>query len=109
AYHHIDFPDANFWLWPMFDPSPDALRPGGANYLGYENDAKLQNLFRSALSAREFTTLRDQQHLIHAHLVERMPLIPLWQLHTTIAVHPSLVPVGLDPLLVFPSVLEWKL
>ncbi|MBI3408099.1 MAG: ABC transporter substrate-binding protein [Planctomycetes bacterium] len=109
AYHHIDFPDDNFWLWPMFDPSDGALHPGGANYLGYVNDAKLQSLFSSATNTREFTTLRDLQHSIHAHLVERMPLIPLWQLHAAIAIHPSFVPVGLDPLLVFPNVLEWKL
>ena len=38
-----------------------------------------------------------------------MPLIPLWQLDTHVAVHPSLRPAALDPLLVFDRVEDWKL
>ncbi len=38
-----------------------------------------------------------------------MPLIPLWQLHRHLAVHPQVAAVGLDPLLVFPNIEEWRL
>jgi hypothetical protein len=37
-----------------------------------------------------------------------MPLIPLWQLHTHIAIHRDLAVVGLDPLKVFTNVEEWR-
>ncbi len=109
AYHHWDYGDDHFWLWPLFDPHPDALGPGGSNYLGYDNDAKLQSLFRAALSQRHFPTVRDLYHALHAHLYERMPLIPLWQLPSNIAVHAALTAVDLDPLQVFSSIAEWKL
>jgi len=108
AYHHWDFPDDNFWLWPLFDLHADALRPGGSNFLGYDNDAKLQSLLRSALSHRQFTAVRENQQSIHAHLYERMPLIPLWQLPEYIAVHPSLSTPTLDPRQIFLNILDWK-
>ena len=38
-----------------------------------------------------------------------MPLIPLWQLDTHVALHPALRPTRLDPLLIFDDVAEWKL
>src|SRR5262249_29499990 len=101
AYHRWDFPDDNFWLWPLFDPHPDALRPGGTNFLGYDNDAELQSLLRSVMSHRHFPTVRAQQQSVHNHLYERMPLIPLWQLSETVAVHPSLSAPKLDPYHVF--------
>jgi peptide/nickel transport system substrate-binding protein len=108
AYHHRHFPDNNFWLWPLFDPHPDALRPGGSNFLGYDNDAKLQSLLRSAMSQRHFPTVQELEQSIHSHLHERMPLIPLWQLPENVAVHPSLVAPGIDPGRVFGNILDWK-
>ena len=108
AYHHWDFPDDNFWLWPLFDPHPDALGPGGSNFLGYDNDAKLQSLLRGAMSHRFFPAVRDYQQSAHAHLYERMPLIPLWQLPENFMIHPSLSAPGLDPHQVFLNVLDWK-
>ncbi len=80
AYHHWDFPDNNFWLWPLFDPHPDAVKAGGSNFLGYDNDAKLQSMLRAAMIHRHFSAVHDYQQNIHAHLYEHMPLIPLWQL-----------------------------
>ena len=66
------------------------------------------SLLHSALNHRNFPTVRDLQQDVHAHLYERMPLIPLWQLPQTFAVHPSLSAPGLDPQQVFANVLEWK-
>ncbi len=109
AYHHWDFPDNNFWLWPLFDPHPDAMLAGGSNFLGYDNDAKLQGLLRSAMSHRQFATVRDYQQSIHAHLYEHMPLIPLWQIPPTVAIHPSLTVPNLDAEQVFANILDWKL
>jgi len=109
AYQHWDYSNDHYWLWPLFDPHPDALRPGGSNYLGYDGDAKLQSLFRAALSQRHFPAVRDLHHALHAHLYERMPLIPLWQLPTHVAVHPSLQTGDLDPMSIFSNIAEWKL
>jgi len=108
AYHHWDFPDDNFWLWPLFDPHADALGQGGSNFLGYDNDANLQSLLRAAMSHRDFPTVRNWQHEIHAHLYDRMPLIPLWQLPETFAAYPTLQAPKLDPQRIFATVLDWK-
>ena len=108
-YAHWDYADETYWLWPLFDQHPDAVAPGGANLAGYDNDAKLQNLFRDTLHERRFTSLRETTHGIHAHLVDRMPLIPLWQLHEHVAADPRLQVGRLDPLRVFAHVEEWKL
>ena len=109
AYHHWDFADDNYWLWPLFDPNPDALRPGGSNFLGYDNDAKLQTLLRAAMSRRQFVALRDLQQSVHAHLYERMPLIPLWQLGQPCLVQSSLKVPTLDPERPFANILDWRL
>jgi ABC-type transport system substrate-binding protein len=109
AYHHVDYASEAYWLWPLFDVHAEARAPGGSNYLGYVNDAELESLFRQAMSHRDFAQLRDITNNIHATLYERMPLIPLWQLDTLIAVHPALTPIQLDPLLVFGDVAEWRL
>lgn len=109
AYHHWDFPDDNYWLWPLFDPNPDAMRPGGSNFLGYDNDAKLQTLLRAAMSRRQFSVARDIQQSVHAHLYQRMPLIPLWQLSRTCLVQSSLKVPMLDPERPFANILDWRL
>ncbi len=107
AYHHLDHASEVYWIWPLFDGRPEALQPGGANFLGYE-DAALEGLFRTAMGQRGFAEVRRLTHEIHAHLYERMPLIPLWQLDTHVALHPALRPTALDPLLIFDDVAEWK-
>src|SRR5207253_1404681 len=95
--------------WPLFDSRPEARRPGGPNYLNYHDDGALESIFRAAMSHRDFARVREITHDLHAHLYERMPLIPLWQLDTHVAVHPDLTTGGLDPLLVFVNVEEWRL
>ena len=108
AYHHWDYPDDNFSLWPLFDPHPEALRPGGSNFLGYSHDPTLQGLLQNAMSHRNFPVVRDKMQDVHAHLYERMPLIPLWQLPDNFMIHPNLSAPGLDPRQVFLNILNWK-
>jgi ABC-type transport system substrate-binding protein len=108
AYTHIDYDSEAYWLWPLFDSRPEALQPGGSNFLGYE-DATLEGLFRQAMARREFAEVRKKTHDIHARLYETMPLIPLWQLDTHLAVHPALRPTFLNPLRIFDDVANWKL
>jgi peptide/nickel transport system substrate-binding protein len=107
-YHSIDHADEPWRLWSLFDPQPDAMNPGGTNYLGCE-DAKLQSLLRSALQHRSFPVVREIMQGIHAHLVEAMPLIPLWQLDTHVAVHASLRLPPVEALALFSDITEWKL
>ncbi len=110
AYWYIDFPAESFWLWPMFDPRREALQPGGSNYLGYKDDAQLQTLLRKSISHCDFAKVQELMHATHAHLHERMPVIPLWQLHQHIAFRPRVDtggPVDADRPL--NSVARWKL
>jgi peptide/nickel transport system substrate-binding protein len=108
AYHHWDYDDDNFWLWPLFDPHASALAAGGSNFLGYENDSKLQSLLRGVLNHRQFSVVRELQRSIHDHLYERMPFIPLWQLPVNVATSPALRTGPLDAHQLFASVLDWK-
>ncbi|MCI0460448.1 MAG: ABC transporter substrate-binding protein [Gemmataceae bacterium] len=108
AYWRLDHTNESYWLWPWFDGRQAALAPGGSNFLRYE-DAALQSELRRAMGERNFAEVKRLTHEIHAHLHERMPLVPLWQLDTHVAVHPRLRPVHLDPLLIFDRVEDWKL
>ncbi len=113
VYHHLDLPDTPEALAPLFDPHPDAVKPGGSNFLGYDRDAPLQTLLSSARHHRDFFSpeagVRDFMQGIHARLYVTMPLIPLWQLPYCVAVHNKLRAADLDPLAVFGNVLDWKL
>src|SRR5262249_2316499 len=53
-------------LW--LDPQVDATRHGGANYLGYDGDVKLQELLQAALAHRQFSAAQANMHAVHAHL-----------------------------------------
>jgi ABC-type oligopeptide transport system substrate-binding subunit len=108
AYYHHDYASDMYWLFPLFDPDKSARDVGGSNYLLYENDSELVSLFHRAMNYRSFHEVKKLTHDIHAHLNDTMPLIPLWQLHSHIAVHPRLKTGPLDPLRVFANVEEWK-
>jgi ABC-type oligopeptide transport system substrate-binding subunit len=108
AYYCLDYDNESYWLWPLFDPQPDALRKGGTNFLGYENDGKLLSLFRAAMNHRYFPTVRDRTHAIHAHLIQVMPVIPLWQLHRHMIVPAHVDPGHVEPLHIFRHLAEWK-
>jgi ABC-type transport system substrate-binding protein len=109
AYDYYDYPTDAYWLWPLFNTNPKALDRGGKNFLGYQNDGQLESLFIKSMGHRDFHEVQRYTHDIHAHLYQKMPLIPLWQLDTHIAYHNDLTPVGIDPLLVFTQVEQWKL
>jgi peptide/nickel transport system substrate-binding protein len=109
AYYHWDYSDADYWLWPLFDPSDRAMGRGGRNFLGYHNDPELEPLFRQVNGHREFEVIKKLTHDIHAIFHEKMPFIPLWQLDTHVAYHEDLTMVHMDPLLIFPHIEEWKL
>jgi ABC-type transport system substrate-binding protein len=109
VYHHLELDQEVLSLWPLFDPQADAVRPGGSNILGYDNDGKLASLFRAALDHRQFSVVQDLAHNIHAHLDAHMPLIPLWQLHYHVAVPANLATGSLDPARVFLHAAQWKL
>jgi peptide/nickel transport system substrate-binding protein len=110
AYYYYDYPTEAYWLWPLFNTNPKALvERGGKNFLGYQNDGQLESLFIKSMGHRDFQEVQRLTHEIHAHLFQKMPLIPLWQLDTHIAIHNDLKPVRIDPLLVFTNVEQWKL
>jgi ABC-type transport system substrate-binding protein len=109
AYCYYDYDSEAYWLWPLFDPDQNARNPGGPNFLRYQNDDVLEKLFRLAMSHQSFPEVKKLTQEIHAHLHEKMPLIPLWQLHAHIAVHPDLKTSSLDPLRIFANVEEWRL
>ncbi|MCI0356290.1 MAG: hypothetical protein L0099_14805, partial [Acidobacteria bacterium] len=104
AYYCWDYPDHTIWLWPLFDPA------GGKDFLGYQRDAQLGELFGKLLSHRDFQEVQKVTHQIHRHIQAQMPLIPLWQLDTHLVSHPSLeLPANLDAQAVFSDVDAWKL
>jgi peptide/nickel transport system substrate-binding protein len=109
AYHHHDYDSEAYWLWPLFDTHPEALAPGGSNYLGYRNDGDLASMLQEAMSRADFPQVRSIVHNLHAHLLERMPLVPLWQLDRHIVVHADLVSTPVDPLVIFANPAEWHL
>ncbi|HXG08933.1 MAG TPA: ABC transporter substrate-binding protein [Gemmataceae bacterium] len=109
AYYHYDYPSDAYWLWPLFDPSPDARRSGGSNYLGYRDDGELVRWFRAAMMHRDFPKVQEYTRLIHDLVQSKMLLIPLWQLDTCIALRKGLKPTNIDPLLIFTDVEHWTL
>jgi peptide/nickel transport system substrate-binding protein len=109
VYHRLDAGDAPDVLWALFDPHADALAAGGSNFLGVEQDAKLQEALRAAMHHRHFAEVRDFMHSVHDRLYRTMPLVPLWQLPYIVAVHGKLRAPDLDPLAVLGDIANWKL
>jgi ABC-type oligopeptide transport system substrate-binding subunit len=114
AYYSWDYPDETYWLWPLFDPS--AIKPGGRNFLGYQNDEELESLFHRIMSHRDPIEVKKLTHRVHEVFESKMPFIPLWQLDTHLAIHNSLSmvdgqdrPVVPHPLLIFTNVETWVL
>ena len=57
--------------------------------------------------ATRFRAVQEITHNIDAHLYTHMPLIPLWQLHSHLAVPPELQVDNLNPVPIFTHVAEW--
>src|SRR5205807_10299224 len=107
AYYQLDYRDETYWLWPLFDPN--ATGPGGSNYLGYDRDPDLQGKFLNALDYRKFDIVQGYVRDIHRQIYDKMPLIPLWQLDTHLAMRDETQTVpqdvrSLDPLHLFSDI-----
>jgi ABC-type transport system substrate-binding protein len=105
----VDDASAILPLTLLFDPHPDALKPGGANFTGYANDAKLQSLLAAVSAHRQFAVRRDLVHDLHAHLIDVMPVIPLWQAPLHVAVRSDVTAPDFDARRVFADIDQWKL
>ncbi|HYV39815.1 MAG TPA: ABC transporter substrate-binding protein [Gemmataceae bacterium] len=105
AYWRHDFPNDAYSLWPLLDPSDEALATG-SNYLGFKDDTWTELLYKAG-SHRDFADVKRLTHDLHAAFHERMPLIPLWQLDYHIAYQPNLQLPPLDPLRIFANVDDW--
>jgi peptide/nickel transport system substrate-binding protein len=106
AYYWYDYPSQAYWLWPLFDPQ--AIHEKGTNFLGYQNDSELASQFGMIMGRRDFAEVKKLTHILHGMLVDKMPLIPLWQLDTHLALHNELQATISDPLLVFTDVEQWR-
>jgi peptide/nickel transport system substrate-binding protein len=107
AYYHYDYASDAYWLWPLFDP--EAIGARQSNFLSYKNDGDLLQQFGRVKAFRDPEKVQTETRLLHRILFEKMPLIPLWQLDTHVAMSPALKPTPFDPLLVFTDVEQWKL
>lgn len=109
AYYSHDFESEAYWLWPLFDPSEEAMGSRGSNFLGYGNNGELQQQFLTALSHRRFEDVQKTTRSISSRLEKAMPLIPLWQLDRHLFYRTVLKPIGLpDPLRVFTNIDHWE-
>ncbi len=107
-YHTAEDLDDPLRLAALFDAQESATRPGGANYLGYNNDVRLQELLAAALKYRQFSSAQANMHAVDAHLYETMPAIPLWQLDLHVLIQPTLRLPPIDGSSVFSGVRGWK-
>jgi ABC-type transport system substrate-binding protein len=105
AYYHYDFPDDSYWLAPLL--GQPARADGVVNMFRFIN-ADITRLVAETDSYRDFAVVQKYQRMIHKRLFEEMPFIPLWQLDPLLAYRLELEPNGLDPLLVFNNVEEWR-
>jgi hypothetical protein len=83
------------------------------NVLGPVNDPDLDALFGKLRTRRQFGEVRRIQQAIHRQIYDKMPLIPLWQLDTIVAVHANLTtapePDRLDAQHLFRHIDAWRL
>src|SRR5262249_3455946 len=107
AYYHYDYPTDAFWLWPLFDPR--ATETHGSNFLGYKTDGRLEQQFGEVMLHRDFPQVQKATHVLHELLFDRMPLIPLWQLDSHVAMSRYVKTVPFDPLVVFTDIDQWRL
>ncbi len=106
AYWRHDFKDQSYWLWPLLDPG--STGKGGANFMRYEQDSTLKDLFTQVVLHKHFPDIRKLTHNIHEHIYKQAIVIPLWQLDTYVAVDEALT-VRLDPWVLYGNVEEWDL
>jgi ABC-type transport system substrate-binding protein len=111
AFFSWEHTSDTFDLGPLLDGR--AAESGGTNFLGPLKDAELEPLLTEVRDHRDFRKVKQLTQLIHQQLYQKMPLIPLWQLDTHLAIHADLrtvpAPESLDPLRIFTHTEQWRL
>ncbi len=103
AYTYYDFPSETYSLGPLLGSGAN-----GGNIFGF-TDPDAETVLQNLRGYRHFADVQRCARELHEILFREMPLIPLWQLDPLLAWHRTVKPVGLDPLLVFGEIEEWRL
>ncbi len=106
VYSRLEYQGDRFDWRAWFDPAASALAKGGSNVVGMASHVPLENLARVLGQSQDFSVLQETQHQFHVLFLEKMPFIPLWQLHVHVASEKALPTFA--PLRVFPGILEWS-
>ena len=107
-YWSHDFDNETLNLWPLFDPQGIGSR--GRNFMGFEKDSQVEGRFLELQQHRDFNFIREKTHMLHDLLtMQKMVLIPLWQVDRHVAVHRNLKPTRLHPVAVVDDIERWQL
>jgi ABC-type transport system substrate-binding protein len=107
-YWRHDFDNETLNLWPLFDPQ--GIGPRGRNFLGYERDSQVEGRFREIQQHRDYAFIREKAQMLHDLLIlQKMVLIPLWQLDRHVAVHRVLRPTRIHPVFIVEDIELWQL
>lgn len=90
----------------LFDRREQALGPGGSNVAGIRDDT-LRTLVDGLTLTRQFPLLRAQMRNIHVHLVQTMPIVPLWRHEANVSTRGVRTP-PFDPLRPFARIADWR-
>lgn len=101
-----DHGDSLARLSALFDRRPRSLAPGGSNFMGVQ-DKDLRDLLDAMPLTRQFPALRSKMQNLHVHLVQSMPLIPLWQHQARFSLD-GYRAGSFDPLRPFANLAEWR-
>lgn len=107
-YWRHDFENETLNLWPLFDPQ--GIGPRGRNFMGYERDSQVEGRFREIQQHRDYGFIREKAQMLHDLLtLQKMVLIPLWQLDRHVAVHRNLRPTRIHPHHIVEDIELWQL
>jgi peptide/nickel transport system substrate-binding protein len=106
-YWAHDYDDETLNLWPLFDPQ--GIGSKGRNFMGFERDSKIEGLFREIQQHRDYAFIRERTQMFHFNTLDKMLLIPLWQIDRHVAVHRNLRPTRLHPVWLVDGIEEWQL
>ncbi|MCS6975619.1 MAG: ABC transporter substrate-binding protein [Gemmatales bacterium] len=107
-YWRHDFENETLNLWPLFDPQ--GIGPRGRNFMGFERDSQVEGRFRELQQHRDFGFIREKAQMLHDLLtLQKMVLIPLWQLDRHVAVHRNLRPTRIHPHHIVEDIELWQL
>lgn len=107
-YWRHDFENETLNLWPLFDPQ--GIGPRGRNFMGFERDSQVEGRFREIQQHRDYGFIREKAQMLHDLLtMQKMVLIPLWQLDRHVAVHRNLRPTRIHPHYIVEDIEAWQL